>query len=373
MTYASVAGHRSMALDAVRNLAYGAALREVVRPDTVALDLGAGSGILGLIAARCGARRVFLVEPEDIVALAEEIVRANGLEGTVECFRGRIEDVSLPEPVHVVISVLTGNFLVTEDLLDTLFYARDHVLKPGGTLIPGAAAMRAVPVSAAALYQREVGSWSSTQQGVDLGAARSYAANTIYYRSEGLRDVDYLAEPATLHTLDFYTARDTNVHTEVAYDIERSGTCHGWVGWFAIQLGSRWLSTSPRDEPVHWSPAFLPLDPPMAFERGDRVTFKLDRNPLGHWTWQVQAPGGSRRHSTLLATPISPATLEKAALGYLPMLNDAGRALAYVLSQCNGEASVEAIAREVCSRYADHYRSQEDAVRFVQRVIKHNA
>ena len=233
--------------------------------------------------------------------------------------------------------------------------------------------MLAVPVSAESLHAREIDGWSVAQQNVALDAARSYAANTVFYRSEGIREVEYLAEPAMLEAFDFHTARDANAHCSVTYEITHAGTCHGWVGWFAIQLGDQWLATSPRDERLHWSPAFLPLDPPLRFDRRDEVTFKLDRNPLGDWTWRVDSPRGRRQHSTLLSTPMSPETLEKAALGYSPLLNVDGQALAYILSQCNGQTSVQAIGRELRSRYPERYHSESDAVRFVQRIIKHYA
>src|SRR5690606_17819269 len=93
MSYASVAGHRRMALDTNRNDAYARALAEVITPDTVVLDLGAGTGVHGLVAARLGARHVYLVEPEDVIALAEEIAAANGLADRVTAVQGRIEDV----------------------------------------------------------------------------------------------------------------------------------------------------------------------------------------------------------------------------------------------------------------------------------------
>src|SRR4051812_36752137 len=99
MTYRSVASHRAMALDGTRNAAYGAALRQAIGPESVVLDLGAGTGLHGVMAAKLGAKRVYLVEPEDVIAVAEEIVRANGLQHTVRCLRGRIEDVQLPESV----------------------------------------------------------------------------------------------------------------------------------------------------------------------------------------------------------------------------------------------------------------------------------
>ena len=70
-----------------------------IRADSRVLDLGAGTGVHGLMAARLGAKRVYLVEPENIISVAEEIVRSNGLEHVVRCLQGRIEEVQLPEPV----------------------------------------------------------------------------------------------------------------------------------------------------------------------------------------------------------------------------------------------------------------------------------
>ena len=98
MAYETIASHARMALDAVRNDAYARALRQVVRPDSVVLDLGAGTGVFGLMAARMGARRVYLVEPTDVITVAQEIADANGLHDVVTCLHGRLEDVVVPEP-----------------------------------------------------------------------------------------------------------------------------------------------------------------------------------------------------------------------------------------------------------------------------------
>ena len=373
MSYASVSGHRSMALDATRNQLYREALQQVVRPDSVVLDLGAGTGIHGLIAARLGAKRVYLVEPEDILAVAEEIIAVNGLQDRVRCLRGRLEDIQLPEPVDIIVSTVTGNFLLTEDLLPTLFHARDTALKPGGLLIPGAATMEATPVSAPTIHAREIAGWSASAEGIDLSPARSYAANSVFYRLEELRDVKYLAEPRVLQTFDFSRDNDTNVHIDAAYEITQSGVCHGWVGWFSMKLGDRWVSTSPRDEPLHWSPAFLPLDPPVAFEQGERVSFALDRAPFGDWTWRIRSATTDQRHSTLLSAPMDAATLRKAVVDYAPSLNVDGRALAQVLAQCDGSVSARTIAQSLCARYPERYHSAAEALAFVQRIIKRYA
>lgn len=362
-----------MALDAVRNEAYGQALQQVVGPDSVVLDLGAGTGVHGLMAARLGARRVYLVEQEDMIAIADENVRANGLQDIVRSLHGRIEDVELPERVDVIVSVLTGNFLLTEDLLPSLFQARDRYLKPGGTLLPSAAVMEVTPVSAPLLHDKEVACWSAPQYGVDLGPARLYAANTVFFPRRDLEGTRDLAVPTALSTIDFHRSDYAPLKADATVTITESGLCHGWVGWFSMKLADRWLSTSPRASRTHWSPAFLPLDPPVQIECGEQVQFHLARAPYGDWVWGMKAPGGAQRHSTLFSAPMKATTLQKAALDYQPGLTAEGQSVAHVLAQCGGTMTMTEIAQSLQARYPARYRTPAEALRFVQVVVKRHA
>ena len=128
MLYASIRDHHSMFFDQTRNDAYHRALESVITPDSIVLDLGAGLGIHGLLAAKLGAKKVYLVEPQDVICVAKKFVQANDFTGQVECIQGRIEEITLPEQVDVIISVFTGNLLLEEDLLPSLFYTRDTYL-----------------------------------------------------------------------------------------------------------------------------------------------------------------------------------------------------------------------------------------------------
>jgi hypothetical protein len=278
--------------------------------------------------------------------------------------------VSLPERVDVIVSVLTGNFLVTEDLLQTLFHARDRALKPGGVLVPSAATMEAVPVSAGTLHAEAIAAWSASQHGVDLGAARPYAGNTVFYRSEELRNVPMLAEPQVIHTVDFHRDTYDPIKIEATYEVTTTGTCHGWVGWCSMKLGDRWLSTSPHAASVHWSQAFLPLDPPVDFTRGERVVFTLSRAPHGDWTWGVRSRSTRQRHSTLLSMPMAARTLRQAALDYVPELSVDGRAQRFVLSMCDGTRPVRAIADALRHELPDRFPGTDEALRFVQVVVR---
>ena len=70
-----------MIADSSRMDAYAAALRQTIKPDSVVMDLGCGPGVFALLACKLGARRVYAVEPDNVVGLAREAAaeQADGL------------------------------------------------------------------------------------------------------------------------------------------------------------------------------------------------------------------------------------------------------------------------------------------------------
>jgi len=180
LSYANLIGHRTMVFDDHRNSLYAQALRQIITPNSVVLDLGAGLGIHGLLAASMGAKKVYFVEPHANLQVATEVAKDNALGDCVECFQGAIEEVMLPQKVDVIISVFTGNFLLEEDLLPSLVYARDHFLKPDGRLLPDCAVMKVAPISMPEQFTRHIEQWSERSQGIDFKVLRSYAANSVY-------------------------------------------------------------------------------------------------------------------------------------------------------------------------------------------------
>lgn len=72
-----------------------------------------------------------------IIEKAREIVRVNGMEDQITLLQGKMEDVELPFPkVDIIISEWMGYFLLYESMLDTVLYARDKYLVPGGLIFP---------------------------------------------------------------------------------------------------------------------------------------------------------------------------------------------------------------------------------------------
>lgn len=72
-----------------------------------------------------------------IIEKAKEIVATNGMADKITLLQGKMEEVVLPFPkVDIIISEWMGYFLLYESMLDTVLYARDKYLAPGGLIFP---------------------------------------------------------------------------------------------------------------------------------------------------------------------------------------------------------------------------------------------
>lgn len=90
-----------------------------------------------MFAARAGAAKVYAVDSSNIIERARTVIRDNHLSETVHIISGLIEEVSLPvDKVDIIISEWMGYCLLFESMLDSVLFARDKWLKPGGLMFP---------------------------------------------------------------------------------------------------------------------------------------------------------------------------------------------------------------------------------------------
>src|SRR5690349_17927548 len=104
----SVRGYGMMLEDTERTDSYARALGRTVLPGSTVLDIGTGTGIMALLACRYGARKVYAVEPDDIIILAREAAAAGGLADRIEFIQDRTTNIFLPERVDVIVSDVHG-------------------------------------------------------------------------------------------------------------------------------------------------------------------------------------------------------------------------------------------------------------------------
>ncbi|CAG8237575.1 unnamed protein product [Penicillium salamii] len=163
VSYAYNAIHESMLKDAVRTDSYRDFVYENknVFKDKVVLDVGCGTGILSMFCAKAGAKKVIAVDNSNIIDRAKEIVHDNGLGDVITCIRGKIEEVTLPvEKVDIIISEWMGYGLLFEAMFDSVIYARDRYLVPGGLMAPSHATMRLAPYADPDFIASHISFWN---------------------------------------------------------------------------------------------------------------------------------------------------------------------------------------------------------------------
>ena len=173
--------HRTLLADRVRNAAFQAALAQVVvKGETTVADIGAGTGFLGFLAAKLGAKRVDLYEAAEVADVARKLLRHNRL---ADCRIAQVHstDVASPERVDVVVCETLGNYPFEENIIATLNDAHARFLKPGGVIIPHSIEQFVCPVTAERLY-RELTAWDDVGYGLDFAPAKAMSLNNIYVR-----------------------------------------------------------------------------------------------------------------------------------------------------------------------------------------------
>lgn len=370
-------GYGRMITDEKRTAGYLEALRGVINPDSVVLDIGTGTGILAMMACQCGAARVYAIDPSDLIHLARELATANGYADRIHFIQGISTRITLPEPVDVIVSDLHGALPFFQQLIPSIVDARQRFLAPGGHLIPQEDTLWAAVVELPKVYEQYTSAWSENVYGLDLRPARPLAINDSF--SADVRPEQMLAPAQCWWTLDFYTVEKTNARAALAWTIARPGTAHGIVIWFdALLAPGVSFSNRPGEDHVHGR-SFLPWPAPVNLEAGDVVAVDLCANLVGDdylWRWDTRVldqgqPGRLKadfQQSTLLGVILPPAKLQRIAYSHVPNLSRDGYIDRFILGLMDGRRSLGEIARQAAAEFPARFTDEAEVLARVGEV-----
>lgn len=286
--------------DPAKLRAYGEATAAVVRDGDVVLDIGCGSGVLGLLCLRAGARHVHAIDETPFIEVARRTMAQAGFEARATFYRSRAQHVELPERVDVVVCDHVGYFGIDYGVLDMLADARRRFLKPVGTIIPAE-----LQLSIAAIESEScrafVGDWRGDQVPSDFHWVADLAADTKH--PVMLRPGDLLSTPVKLATVRPGVDAQPFFSWTTMLAVARDGRLDGVAGWFDCRLAADvWMTNDPRDSGrLRRSQVFLPLAEPVSVREGESIRVTVMSRPgdriLG---WVVELPESGRRftHST---------------------------------------------------------------------------
>ena len=245
-----------MLSDKVRMDAFREAIFKVVKPGDVVVDMGAGTGLLGIWALQAGADKVYAIEKTDAIILAKEIANANNYLDKIEFINKNSMDVELPERANVLISETLGSFGIDENTIQFTNDARDRFLVDGGTLIPQSIELFVAPIDDAKAYNK-IDFWRHIPD-IDFSPAFELFSKKIMVESVNRKGL--LSQPASIGTVDLSKTGDEIFNARLYMKMEKSGTIHGVAGWFRCVLcDGIEIITSPHNPETHWKQAFFPF------------------------------------------------------------------------------------------------------------------
>ncbi len=257
--FADLDEHVAMLGDAVRVRAYAEALR-LRAPGRRVLDLGCGTGILAVIAARAGAREVIAVEETAVAALARRVVDANGLGDRIAVVAANSRDLTLEAPVDLVVHELFGFDPLAENVVPVIEDARARLLRAGGGFVPSAVALRAAAVTACptdAATRRAIA--VGRRHGVDLTALLPALRDGSMRRvRRTIADRNLVTTAETVWSWDF--ERGEGGFDAAVLRATRAAAVRGLALWFEATLAPGvTLTTHPAGPPTHWGWGFVEL------------------------------------------------------------------------------------------------------------------
>lgn len=351
MSASELAEHAGYLADTVKLAAYEQALRALLEEgDRSVLDLGAGTGVLGLLAARAGASVVYSVDSGPVLGPAAQAAARSGYGERIVHIRGRSTEIDLPEPADIAVCDQIGGFVHDAGVLEYFADARHRLLAPDSVLVPAGFRMFLAPAECPTVRE-EIDVWRSSPGGFDFSVFHELAVNTEHQANDDqirlLGPGVQVAQIAADH-IDAIKGGGTTI-------VEGEGRCDGLVGWFDAAMGGGVSLTNQPGDPGRmrrWCNVY-PIASGVDVHSGDTVEFNVDVRPmLKAVTWQVSIVGPERlskceeRHSTLLGQFLAADDLARSG-GATVTATSVGRALARALELADGTRSTDEVMEQV--------------------------
>jgi protein arginine N-methyltransferase 1 len=367
-----------MIADRIRVEAFSQALRQTVRPGSVVVDIGTGPGVMAVLACQLGASRVFALEPSAVIQVAREIAAANQCSDKIEFFENISTQVTLPVRADVIISDMRGVLPLLEKHIPSIADARRRFLAPEGQLIARKDRIWAAVVEAPDAFGKFVNPWRRDALGLDFTPALRRILNG--YRKVRLKPDQLLTAPKLWTTLDYTSIDDPDVKGTLNWTLERSGTGHGILVWFDMELADGVeFSNGPASPEAIYGAGFFPWLEPVTLAAGQNLCVELEAKLLDEdycWRWTTQIESTEKvgeitacfKQSQLQGTVLSPTRLHKMTSDYIPQLAEEGIIRRRALDLMDGKTSLECIAQRLTIEFPGRFARWQQALSFAGSI-----
>lgn len=279
----NVENHHAMLRDYIRMAAYQRAIERAVKPGTVAMDLGCGSGVLSFFAARAGAEKIYAIEKRpDIILLAQELAKANNFDEQIDFIEGassQIPETRLTPKPNLLIAEILGNAILEENVLEFTMDARDRFLADGAQLIPYQLDIYFFAFDSGLRQSR----WQEVNEFKDLYGFDFTLLGDVLCNKATMRMDRYnslvnrtMSDPVMVKTLDFRTLKDSIFSNRFEIVALEDGEITSFCGYFKAHLDEETILTnSPWAPPTHWTQVIYTLAAPKPVKKGEVVQMEV--------------------------------------------------------------------------------------------------
>jgi len=364
----SVSGYAAMINDVRRVEAYQRALQLSITRDSVVIDIGTGLGIFAFLACQAGARKVYAIEPDEVIVVARELAAANGYQERIDFIQDISTRVTLSEQADVIVSDLGGAIPLFQQHLPSIIDARKRFLRPQGVLIPKSDTLWAAVVNVPAAHAKIVPS-SDRALGLDMRLAWEMSSNGT--ANKRFTEEQLVTAPQRLAVLDYSEITEPDFHTQVKWEVIRPGQGHGIILWFDRTLAEGvCFSTAPGEPEMVYGGLFFPWPESVELNPDDTIQLKIRgdlRSEEYIWSWNTTVCRPNQvnqtfRQSNFFGEPRSLDRLRKQSTTHVPRLTEDGEINAFILGRMNGKNAIEEIAREVLQHFPTRFPTLERAI-----------
>lgn len=366
--------------DTIRTNAYLDALRKVITPDSVVVDIGSGPGVFSLFACRLGARKVYAIEPDNSIEVGKELAAVHGYSDRIDFIHDLSTKITLPEPADVIVSDIRGILPYFRNHIPSIIDARKRLLENKGTLIPQMDTLWMAVLSSTEAYERATIPWKANDYGYDLSSISKYLKNSwIKVRAR----LDQLLTDAILVAkLDYWEIEQPNLNVKVVFKPNSSGIGHGLLIWFdAILLEGIGYSNSPSSKELIYGSAFFPWEHPVQLLRDDIIEVHLGARLVGEdyiWSWKThifgqetpQNPKITFTQTSFKGDILSLDQLRKMRADFRPKLSEDGELDLLILTMMKNNKSLREISEHIQSIFPERFSNFSNTLTYVGEISK---
>lgn len=284
--------HFPMVADGPRNREYEAALKRAIRADTIVLDIGAGTGLLSMLAARAGARHVFACESNPtMAAVAKQIVADNGFADRITILDKASfaldpdrDFAGYPRPDLLVAEVFDAT-VIGEGALPTFAHAQANLLATGARSIPCRARLYGVLIESEQQWHEGC---ARDAAGFDVSALNRYRPDCVGIEGTGVCGRP-LSDDFLLFEFDLTRAElDRSRRRDVEVTVRADGCCHGVLYWMQLVLDAHSTLDNRPDLGAgvsagycsHWHQMLRLFSLPLNLRCGDTLRLRAEHDRM---------------------------------------------------------------------------------------------